>query len=368
MSASSHSEKLDKLVFYSDPHIGLSRVANTTRESSILWQRLCTASAQQAITQGRGKEKALVFCLGDLFDAFHNPEEVLLQGLNLLKNTDYCMEGNHDISNYVGAVGSLGFLSDLHNGAHCIASPKLSAPYFDMLPPMNVRGTTVEVTAIPHTLTQELFLESIQMAGDAVGKSEEEGKKKILLLHCNVLLPDEFINESTLNLDPKAVTQALRHFDYILCGHEHDPKDLSGGRVKVLGTTFPTSKSDTLTDKRILTFDGDSFESVRVWNSKDSTKTYSIDNLPDKTDAQFVTVTGQAPSGDAMSITKTISKFKERSPDLLALFMEVEFGSQAQLSNGDHSARPENLMEKIDKSLSGHELEPMWKEAKEGVA
>jgi len=102
-----------KVLIYTDPHIGLNRLANTTQasaqrlgEKNFLWVQYLLELFKQ--------KDMLAFCLGDLFDQYSNDEAVIKQAMELIQHTDIVLAGNHDISNRKDKVSSLELLHKVY--------------------------------------------------------------------------------------------------------------------------------------------------------------------------------------------------------------------------------------------------------------
>ena len=104
---------------------------------------------------------------------------------------------------------------------------------------------------IPHCRTQTDFEMQLDQAGSG----------DILCLHCNYDSP--FADkEQELNLTRERAEQLLERFKFILLGHEHAAADHFDGRLKIIGSLFPTSFGDVGAKHRALVYDGDFTEIV----------------------------------------------------------------------------------------------------------
>ncbi|WP_299310645.1 metallophosphoesterase [uncultured Halomonas sp.] len=219
-----------RILFYSDPHFGLARRENVTESSLRAREAYCVGYLNQ-LTQGYD----LVVCLGDLFDRAHNKEEVILRAAKAVEHTDYILAGNHDLINREGAISSLNLLKEI-------------CPSKVVLDPMTVTSG-VHLHFVPHHRTQAEFDQALDVAF-----SQVNGGKHFLLLHCNFDSPYAD-KEQDLNLTGAQAERLLTRFDTILIGHEHAGRDLLGGRVKIVGSLFPTSFGDAEAKHRALVYD-----------------------------------------------------------------------------------------------------------------
>jgi DNA repair exonuclease SbcCD nuclease subunit len=225
-----------RILFYSDPHFGLNRRENVTEASLRAREHYALGYIRQ-LTQGYDQ----VICLGDLFDKASNKEEVILRAASAVEFTDYILAGNHDLINREGSVSSLHLLKE-------ICDNKV------VMDPRQVHAK-IHMHFLPHQKTQTDFENALDMALNDV---DREGTH-FLLLHCNFDSP--FANkEHELNLTGGMAEKLLTRFDTILIGHEHAAQDLLGGRVRIVGSLFPTSFGDAGAKHRALVYDTESGE------------------------------------------------------------------------------------------------------------
>ncbi len=222
-----------RILFYSDPHFGLARRENVTETSLRAREAYCMGYLSQ-LTQGYDQ----VICLGDLFDKASNKEEVILRAAKAVEHTDYIMAGNHDLINREGAISSLSLLKEIY-------------PDKVILNPVIVNGP-VRLYFVPHHRTQAEFDQALEIAFDSA--DPQALRSNFLLLHCNFDSPYAD-KEQDLNLTGAQAEQMLTRFDTILIGHEHAGRDLLGGRVKIVGSLFPTSFGDAGAKHRALVYD-----------------------------------------------------------------------------------------------------------------
>ena len=147
------------------------------------------------------------------------------------------------------------------------------------------------ITLVPHHTTQALFEEALNKA-EAELQHVESGITNILVLHCNY--DCQFASDETsLNLRAERAKTLLDVFDYVLLGHEHNPKEDFDGRLIVIGNTPPTGFSD-ISDKRVVVFDHGRATEELVW-SKDK---HYLEIGPDElervnADTQFLRIVGE---------------------------------------------------------------------------
>lgn len=277
------------MLLFSDPHLGLVRQSHTTPASRVALSQIIFSQVLGLLAQPGPR-----FCLGDLFDRFSNPESVILQGLQVA-NDAFVLAGNHDSSNRENVLSSLAFLQSFQPG-NIITQPKMLLEEF---------------YCIPHVLTQTEFEHLLDTAPAA----------PVLCLHCNYASPFAQ-NESTLNLTREKAEKLLARFNYILIGHEHNERSDFDGRVQMLGCTFPTSFSDTKTDKYQWDYTAGKLTRHVIWSQSRYVNLpwqSLLDGAPVQADAQFLEVTGTAPLNALPDIAKKVSETWQRVPGLLML-------------------------------------------------
>jgi DNA repair exonuclease SbcCD nuclease subunit len=228
---------MKKLTIFTDPHLGTSRAAHTTRSSAAALQQELYNQAMHIVETAEHP----IMCVGDLFDKAFNPERVLLQGFNVASRCWMTLAGNHDMTNRVGTVTSLDALAEM--GVPVCRAPDLTNPYFE---------ARDSIYMVPHHASQAVFIDACFNAA-AHAANEREGKASFLFLHCNY----DFslaVDDNTLNLPADIAERLLNAFDFIFIGHEHNRSRHQDGRVVALGNTHPTSFHD-ISDKYTYTLD-----------------------------------------------------------------------------------------------------------------
>ena len=133
------------------------------------------------------------------------------------------------------------------------------------------------------TNTQTMLLKPITKVGG-----------EILLLQCKFDAPAQRdLSETELNLSRENAEELLKVFKYILIGHEHNAAEHFDGRLKIVGSVYPTSFND-MKSKRYLTYENGEFTSHETW-SKDNylvlTWPYAF-SVPDMPETEFIRITG----------------------------------------------------------------------------
>lgn len=342
-----------KIRIYSDPHIGLSRKANTTIQSSQRLQKMLVTVAEEIVSC----KEDMVFCLGDLFDKFSNSEEVIHSAANIVKNTNLILAGNHDLENKAGSLGSLQLLSQLSTSS----SKFIISPWGDD-ESFHVELGLTKFYLIPHMASQDLFEKALRDARDDA--MQTEGKWRVLMTHCNYDLTHD-IPDTALNMSSELAKELLGAFHYIFLGHEHIPKDLFNGKLWIVGNTYPTGFSD-ISDKRVLVYDTEdgSIESRAVAREEDVSLNIKASQLGTCEPLPFMDIEDDMPPGEA---NKLVSQLFNKSA-VLAVRLR---GGTAKLKGSGISASAtlDNLPQTIAADLSENdpELLALWEELSDGA-
>lgn len=364
------------LIFFSDPHLGVDRRANTTPASRRALQQACLrpfGHVQRMVKNFRDATKTptATVCLGDLFDSFSNKERTIVDAATAYeRSVDYCLAGNHDLINDTTKESSLGVIREMFPGTVVqagVGESKYECLQFDqMSPPVNL-------WMVPHHSSQGLFEDTLQeiihRLPEMKGRQEAHGEEAytdILCVHCNYGLPEEHVaNDVTLNLTEEDVEYLLESgFDYILFGHEHKPREKFKGRVRILGNTQPTSFSD-ISDKYITTFDGKEWDKILIWNAKNRSMELHIDlDWPDiGPEVEFIDVVGETEPEGVSAVVKRIQALWEDNPHVFCIRNNVKVNQIVDLVNADH---PELSASTIEQIVSAHlkntDLFDLWVE------
>jgi DNA repair exonuclease SbcCD nuclease subunit len=330
------------LILYADPHLGVTRTGNTTPQSRQLLKDSICNTVDNILTR-RGPDDHLL-CLGDLFDSYSNPEAVISQGMQVVQSTDITLAGNHDVIADADKVGSLELIAE-HYPDKVVMAP-FNKPYAD--------GMTlgdVNVVAVPHVTTQELFEESLLMAIDLMTDEHvDHSIPSVLCLHCNYESPHD-LTETSLNLTKEWVETLLITFSYIALGHEHQPRDLFDGRLIILGNVHPTSFAD-ISPKRIALIDEGGVRFEQVWDETRNYAEFPVDAIPDNTYAQFVRIKGSVSADEIAGVSKAVNRLWKTSANLLALRSEVQVDAITEVAQDGAAA--ETLPALIEKELAEH--------------
>lgn len=341
-----------KYLLFSDPHLGKNLSANTTSSSREALKNNLLMAARGAIQSGRALNiYPLSVCLGDLFDSFSNSEKIILQGASVASNCYIVLAGNHDTSNNKEAVSSLDIVDSLAPGSI------LSHKY----------GNTGVLTrgpfaVIPHVATTALF----EAALDAAETLKE--KPPYLLLHCNY---DSGFAEADISLNLTQVrAKRLIESGYkrIFIGHEHSYAEHMGGKVIVLGNTYPTGFSD-ISDKWavVLDVEDDTIERNLIWSKEENYLEITVplaggyDNVT-LIDHEFIRVSGKVEPGELGQYAAWVRKVWKTNPYLIALKSDVtitQSKGQVVTETSEYRTVTEQITAELEHSP---ELLAVWKE------
>ena len=232
-----------QVLITSDIHLGLSRKAHFTAESSRrreMESRLVLSKLLEAAPYD------MAICGGDLFDKYSNPEDVIADAIPFASQFDYILAANHDVTNRLDVASSLELVAmsaACHDSATQVLFPNV--PYH--------RAQIGHCTAwfVPHQLSQELFLGALLACQEAA--REMPGVHDVLFTHCSYDLGFE-LSAASLNMPRELAEQLLYTFAFIFLGHEHVPRSDFDERLFVIGSHYPTA-FDNLGDKRYLIWD-----------------------------------------------------------------------------------------------------------------
>jgi len=352
-----------KLVFSSDYHLGLNRVANTTAQSRIRLRDAISYQAKNVLS-----DDGTHICLGDLFDQYSNSESVIIDSLDIYNKLTLILSGNHDLINDQSKRGSLDLLMESMYEGH---TRTVRASYNTGYHQTKIFKDTV-IVSIPHHSSQDKFDIALQQAYEK-DFSVIPTETKILLMHCNFDMPEVMTNDTALNLTKEDAEVLLEVYDYILLGHIHQPAEYFGGRLKIVGNIMPTGFSD-ISDKRVLIYDTDAkiMVSKNIWHKSEGYRQIRAscllngDAFPDlHTELQFVDVVGKVSPNQVRDLKLAIHKriWAMGSEHLLAVRDQTEIiRPEGEFIESITGGPVVTLPEKVDSTLRDSDLYPLWKE------
>jgi hypothetical protein len=342
---------MGKLIFFSDPHLGLRRQAHCTLDSSRRL-RATLYEAALAVTDLPGPK----FCLGDLFDKPFNTEDTVAQGGEIAQRCSAVLGGNHDFAARGGQETSMSLISAL---APCV---NLVHPCMEGVKVAWMMSDGVRLALVPHHGTQALFEAALNEA-----ERQAEGETRILCLHCNYALSLE-TTETTLNLTRDRARSLLSVFDYILIGHEHQAREEFGGRLHLLGNIHPTSFAD-VGDKFYWTFEKEEgLKKVPCW-ADGYVRCSWADLLEGKVPptAEFLDITGTAPASDRPAISRALTGLWKSLPTLFMARNSVTFEGAGEVVKAGGAEKARTIPEQVEEGLKDSPLLPVWRRFLEEV-
>lgn len=347
-------------VIFTDPHLGGKRAANTTPASRARMQSNVFTTVEQLIGSTHLEEP--IFCLGDLFDSYSNSEMTLIRSLPIVKRLNLCLAGNHDMVSDNVKTGSLELLMQLKD----CKDTHFAYLNFDEI---GFDSSTVDNTkyfSVPHISDQTKF--EMSLSEVLAAAQDDPSKHKYLFLHCNYDNP--FCDETSLNLTKENTEELLQVFDTIVLGHEHSHRVDFGGRLVVLGNTYPTAFGDVC-DKFTMWVNDTTGEYQLRCHWRAATHYWEVDwkdalikNYDEKglltDDLQYVKLTGKVAPSDTKQFSLNMKSLWANLSDVCAIKSEVDFEGVAAASLEKGSL--DRLPEIIAKELAGTEFEELWKE------
>lgn len=361
---------------FSDPHLGLSRAANTTLESRRRFREFLHSHTLGVISELWKEDVDKIFCLGDLFDSYANDESILLQGFEVLQELEGCLVGNHDIANRVDSVGTLQALQHLY--ANLPRSMKSNPVIYNDSPnEPRIRNWKYDLsrwTFVPHVLTQELFCQSLELAEQV----PLEHNMQVLCLHCNVGVPGYAEVEdkgTTLYLTEEWQERLLKKYDLILVGHEHPPKTLHDSRLVVVGNVYPLAFGE-IADRYAYVVDDEQktiVKSIRIFNQVESFKQIQATELLGSEGkyeagaATIVEVTGTVRRSDQAELARSIAAFWRNNEGVFLFRNATKTEEVSAAKRHENTFVPKTLPELVSESVANTPYSEAYQEAVEAV-
>lgn len=339
---------MSKIVIFSDPHLGVNRLSHTTPDSRERMAQQAISQIEKVVVASNGHP---IVCVGDLFDKPRVSNKLLLDAYAMTDAVDYCIAGNHDLSNNSAEVSSFSLLSEF--------APSLISNEVGLIATEEREFGDVTMTLVPHHSSQELFDKALsQVMG-------HKGKRDLLFLHCTYDFALAEGSDTALNLTPSQADELLEKYNYIFIGHEHAPALHRGGRVIMAGSTMPFSMGE-ICDRYVWTYDSETEEVTKelLWDASEqstSVKYQTEGDIPDMRGVQFVDVIGSCRPEDGPDLTAYIASIWESGSDLLQLRNNVDVISDVQFSKADNSVLLDDLNKVIEEELKDSELLPYWR-------
>lgn len=345
------------LIFYSDPHLGFNRTANTTVESRKRWSHLAFDNLYQKLKELKTKHPAaIVICAGDMFDKESNDEATLLQAMKLMEVTDVVLAGNHDLPNREGKESTLRVLQKIYGDERIVLPAQTSDWGWDKRD---------RFTLLPHHGNQVLF-------DNAVVGLLLEDNDGVLVTHCNYDSERATHNDASLNMTKDQAEALIESgFKFIVNGHEHAPRTELQGRFRIVGNTFPTGFGD-ISDKFVWLYDerNSQWTAEPLFSRENSFKVW----LPAGFEAHvqgeplFIDLVGKVEPEQGPAVAEYLTKLFDQG--CFAVRNRVTYTTSDQVV-GDLSevgASVVNLAETISKDLKDSDLGELFNQYKQEVS
>lgn len=294
------------LTIFNDPHIGVQRVAGTTKESALALRRYAIDRLRGLLSTATAYSSN-VCILGDLFDAFTVPLEDVAQVVAAFR------EFTSDGSELTLVLGN----HDLSTDSTKMGAAQLVAAMVPEVKLVEGKGAWVAegVWAVPHLRNQEVF----DLALNAVPPCN------YLLLHCNYDNQFAAQKDHSLNLCEARARELLEDTvgSNILLAHEHQHRTALNGRVVAIGNQFPTSVADCQSNhsggqggvKYYASIRDTGLDMVPCWEAKGSFLDVSWDSelTASATAAEFIRVSGIAERDRVVEAMRKVAKLRQTS-------------------------------------------------------
>lgn len=320
------------LTILNDVHIGVTRVAGTTVQTSAQLREHIISRFDELLPDTD------LMILGDLFDTSNIPMSDFFKTYVILDKwckkgrALYLVRGNHDISK-AGALSSFDLLGKLLTLAHRNAQV-LTQP------------TRIEYGyVIPHADNQDLFDFQLKEAPEA----------DIYYLHCNVMNTFAVNSDHSLNINLEQIAAAK--CKQIVCAHEHSDRKV--GKVLLPGNQIATSVSDWLASesKYLTQVDAGVAKTVLIGKREEEYSECDWQDLKDQ--GLFIRVTGEASTSQAQEVVSAVSRFRQSSNAFVItnnVNIVSEDGSVGSFQEALEKAQKFDLMEILKQYLTPEEF------------
>lgn len=293
-----------ELLVLNDLHFGFKRQAGVTPASLLALQYYLLTSTRKALE----KWHDTLLLNGDTFDGF---DVGTLPGLQVYTMLRECLVesrsrklilamGNHDVSKNTTTLPTFFWV------AHTLQNE-----FGDRVEVVTAIGGAVEIRprwwVVPHMVNQAAF--------DAELEKVYEQKPRLVFVHANYNNHFALEADHSLNVTEEVAEKFASVPSVLVFGHEHQARDMLGGRVLITGNQFPTSISDCLHNQEKFAHvfhDDGTYTRIVTWQAKYSYFEIDwacIDQLP--ATAQFVRVTGQAEADMMPKVLDQINRLRQ---------------------------------------------------------
>ena len=299
-----------------DWHIGVRRVAGTTPVT----QQQLRDVLRNKLAETLDDNDHLI--AGDLLDHFTVETSELIALYHVFSEwlTKYgrrlaLLRGNHDFSIRGSQASSFDLLASI-----------LRAQFPDQVTVADVVTEWKQFVLVPHLPNNETL--NIEVA------KLKDVRDKVVVFHANI---DNFFaaeSQHSLCLSIEQIEDLVSRGNLVLCGHEHQYRELVNGRCVVLGNTYPSSIADCLgNDRKVAAYvTGTDIELEETWRSEGNYLEIDWQELRNGTAApdehRFIRITGEAKADQAADVVNVVAKFRQMS-DALVIGNAVKVAGQA---------------------------------------
>ena len=214
------------------------------------------------------------------------------------------LRGNHDFSIRGSQASSFDLLASI-----------LRAQFPDQVTVADVVTEWKQFVLVPHLPNNETLNIEVSKLKDV--------RDKVVVFHANI---DNFFaaeSQHSLCLSIEQIEDLVSRGNLVLCGHEHQYRELVNGRCVVLGNTYPSSIADCLgNDRKVAAYvTGTDIELEETWRSEGNYCEIDWQELRNGTAApdehRFIRITGEAKADQAADVVNVVAKFRQMSDALV---------------------------------------------------
>ena len=225
------------------------------------------------------------------------------------------LRGNHDFSIRGSQASSFDLLASI-----------LRAQFPDQVTVADVVTEWKQFVLVPHLPNNETLNIEVSKLKDV--------RDKVVVFHANI---DNFFaaeSQHSLCLSIEQIEDLVSRGNLVLCGHEHQYRELVNGRCVVLGNTYPSSIADCLGNSRKVAayVTGTGIELEETWEAFGDYCEINWQELRNGTAApdeqRFIRITGEAKADQAADVVNVVAKFRQMS-DALVIGNAVKVAGQA---------------------------------------
>lgn len=299
-----------------DWHIGVRRVAGTTPVTQQQLRDVLRAKLAETLDD----HDHLI--AGDLLDHFTVETSELIALYHVL--SEWLMKygrrlallrGNHDFSMRGSAASSFDLLASI-----------LRAQFPDQVTVADLVTEWKQFVLVPHLPNNETL--NIEVA------KLKDVRDKVVVFHANI---DNFFaaeSQHSLCLSIEQIEDLVSRGNLVLCGHEHQYRELVNGRCVVLGNTYPSSIADCLGNSRKVSahVTGTNIELEETWHSEGNYIEVDWQSLRDGNavigDQQFIRIAGEAKADQAADVVNVVARFRQNAENVLVAGNAVKVAGQ----------------------------------------